>query len=48
MFIIDDKSILRQITVNDYQVGRNVSEVFRLINAMQHEDKLPTYASAGK
>ncbi|CAF1407949.1 unnamed protein product [Adineta ricciae] len=46
MFIIDDKSILRQITVNDHQVGRNVFEVFRLINAMQHEDKLHTYASA--
>lgn len=53
MFIIDDKSILRQITINDHHVGRNVSEVFRLINAMQYEDKSheakpPTCASAGR
>ncbi|UJR26991.1 hypothetical protein I4U23_008298 [Adineta vaga] len=36
MFIIDDKGILRQITVNDHHVGRNVAEVCRLIKDIQH------------
>ncbi|CAF1271358.1 unnamed protein product [Adineta steineri] len=40
MFIIDDKGILRQITINDRPVGRNVSEAYRLIQAIQQADKL--------
>jgi len=40
MFIIDDKGILRQITINDRPVGRNVSEAYRLIKEIQHADKL--------
>jgi hypothetical protein len=40
MFIIDDKGILRQITINDRPVGRNVSEAHRLIKEIQHADKL--------
>lgn len=40
MFIIDDKGILRQITINDHHVGRNVTEADRLIRTIQHAEKL--------
>ncbi|CAM4877213.1 unnamed protein product [Rotaria socialis] len=40
MFIIDDSGILRQITINDYSVGRNVLETQRLIAAIQESNKL--------
>ncbi|KAF0449632.1 Peroxiredoxin-1 [Gigaspora margarita] len=39
LFIIDDKGIVRQITVNDLPVGRNVDEIIRLIEAIQFTDK---------
>jgi len=35
LFIIDPKGNLRQITVNDLPVGRNVDEIIRLIKAFQ-------------
>lgn len=35
LFIIDDQHNVRQITVNDLPVGRNVDEVLRLIDAFQ-------------
>jgi alkyl hydroperoxide reductase subunit AhpC len=35
LFIIDDKGKLRQITINDLPVGRNVDEALRLIQAFQ-------------
>jgi alkyl hydroperoxide reductase subunit AhpC len=38
-FIIDDKGILRQITINDLPVGRNVEETLRLVEALQFTDK---------
>ncbi|KAI7686417.1 Peroxiredoxin-2, partial [Sarcoptes scabiei] len=38
LFIIDDKGILRQITVNDLPVGRNVDETIRLLQAFQYTD----------
>jgi alkyl hydroperoxide reductase subunit AhpC len=40
MFIIDDKGIVRQITINDRSVGRSVPETCRLIKAIQHAAKL--------
>ncbi|CAF0816521.1 unnamed protein product [Rotaria sordida] len=40
LFIIDDNGILRQATVNDYQVGRSVSETCRLIKAIQYANRL--------
>ena len=40
MFIIDDKGILRQITINDRPVGRCVPETCRLIKSIQHAEKL--------
>ncbi|XP_039353487.1 peroxiredoxin-1-like [Mauremys reevesii] len=36
LFIIDDKGILRQITVSDLPVGRSVEEVLRLVQAFQY------------
>lgn len=39
LFIIDPKGIVRQITINDLPVGRNVSEVLRLIQAFQFVEK---------
>lgn len=39
LFIIDDKGILRHITVNDLPVGRNVEEVLRVVQAFQYTDK---------
>jgi peroxiredoxin (alkyl hydroperoxide reductase subunit C) len=38
-FIIDPKGIIRQATVNDLPVGRNVAEALRLIKAFQYTDK---------
>ena len=37
--MIDDKGILRQITVNDLPVGRSVDETLRLVQAFQFTDK---------
>lgn len=38
LFIIDDKQILRQITINDLPVGRSVDETLRLVQAFQYTD----------
>ena len=38
LFIIDDKGVLRHITVNDTPVGRSVDEVLRLVQAFQYTD----------
>jgi alkyl hydroperoxide reductase subunit AhpC len=47
LFIIDDKSILRQITVNDLPVGRSVDETKRLVQAFQYVDKHGEVCPAG-
>ncbi|XP_031553906.1 peroxiredoxin-1-like isoform X2 [Actinia tenebrosa] len=47
LFIIDDKGILRQITVNDLPVGRSVDETLRLIQAFQFTDKHGEVCPAG-
>lgn len=39
LFLIDDKGILRQMTINDLPVGRNVDEALRLVKAFQFVDK---------
>ncbi|XP_043860838.1 peroxiredoxin-1-like [Dromiciops gliroides] len=39
LFIIDDKGILRQITINDLPVGRSVDEALQLVQAFQFTDK---------
>ncbi|KAJ8376286.1 hypothetical protein SKAU_G00068660 [Synaphobranchus kaupii] len=47
MFIIDDKGILRQITINDLPVGRSVDETLRLVQAFQFTDKHGEVCPAG-
>jgi len=39
LFIIDDKGRLRQVTINDFPVGRSVDETLRLVQAFQFTDK---------
>ncbi|TMW61839.1 hypothetical protein Poli38472_010902 [Pythium oligandrum] len=39
LFIIDPKGVLRQITINDLPIGRNVDEVLRLIEAFQFNEE---------
>ncbi|XP_045149017.1 peroxiredoxin-1-like [Echinops telfairi] len=46
-FIIDDKGILRQITVNDLPVGCSVDETLRLVQAFHFRDKHGEVCPAG-
>ena len=39
LFIMDKNSIVRHITVNDLPIGRSVSEVLRLVKAIQFADE---------
>ncbi len=39
IFLIDPNGVLRQITVNDLPVGRNVEESLRLVEAFQFTEK---------
>ncbi|CAB1341992.1 unnamed protein product [Coregonus sp. 'balchen'] len=47
LFVIDDKGILRQITINDLPVGCSVDETLRLVQAFQHTDKFGEVCPAG-
>ena len=47
LFIIDAKGILRQITINDLPVGRDVDETLRLVQAFQYTDKHGEVCPAG-
>jgi len=47
LFIIDGKQNLRQITINDLPVGRNVDETLRLVQAFQFTDKFGEVCPAG-
>ncbi|KAK9402002.1 peroxiredoxin-4 [Crotalus adamanteus] len=47
LFIIDDKKVLRQITMNDLPVGRSVDETLRLVQAFQYTDKHGEVCPAG-
>ncbi|KAF4553113.1 Peroxiredoxin tpx1-like protein [Elsinoe fawcettii] len=38
LFIIDPKGIVRNISINDADIGRSVDEVLRLIDALQFKD----------
>jgi len=39
LFIIDEKGVIRSLTVNDAAVGRSIDETIRLIEAFQHSDQ---------
>lgn len=47
LFIIDGNSKLRQITINDLPVGRDVDETLRLVQAFQFTDKHGEVCPAG-
>lgn len=47
LFIIDDKGVLRQITMNDLPVGRSVDETIRLVQAFQYTDRHGEVCPAG-
>jgi alkyl hydroperoxide reductase subunit AhpC len=47
LFIIDEKQVLRQITINDLPVGRDVDETLRLVQAFQFTDKHGEVCPAG-
>ncbi|KEZ43947.1 Peroxiredoxin-1 [Scedosporium apiospermum] len=47
LFIIDPKGVLRQITINDLPVGRNVEETIRLVQAFQFTDEHGEVCPAG-
>ncbi|KAG7883853.1 hypothetical protein KL938_002438 [Ogataea parapolymorpha] len=51
IFLIDPKGVLRQITINDLPVGRNVEESLRLLEAFQfteiHGEVCPANWTAG-
>merc|ERR1712083_248681 len=47
LFIIDGNGTLRQITVNDLPVGRDVDETLRLVQAFQFTDKHGEVCPAG-
>ncbi|TYZ61765.1 hypothetical protein PybrP1_012797 [[Pythium] brassicae (nom. inval.)] len=46
-FIIDGNGILRQSTVNDLPVGRNVDELLRLVEAFKYTDEHGEVCPAG-
>merc|ERR1711974_20503 len=39
LYVIDDKGVVRHITMNDPPVGRNVDEVLRIVQGYQFTDK---------
>lgn len=47
LFIIDPQGVLRQITINDLPVGRNVDEVLRLVEAFKYTDEHGEVCPAG-
>lgn len=47
LFIIDQRGVLRQITMNDLPVGRSVDETLRLVQAFQYTDSHGEVCPAG-
>ena len=47
LFIIDGKQVLRQITINDLPVGRDVDETLRLVQAFKFTDEYGEVCPAG-
>lgn len=47
LYIIDTKGTLRQITINDFPVGRSVDEILRLVQAFQFVDEHGEVCPAG-
>jgi len=47
LFVIDDKQVVRQMTINDLPVGRSVDETLRLVQAFQFTDEHGEVCPAG-
>ena len=47
LFLIDKAGVLRHVTVNDLPLGRNVDEVLRVIDALQHVENHGEVCPAG-
>ena len=47
LFVIDGKQVLRQITINDLPVGRDVDETLRLVQAFKFTDEYGEVCPAG-
>lgn len=47
-FIIDPAGIVRHISVNDSDVGRNVTEILRVLRALQSGDMCPAHWQPGQ
>jgi alkyl hydroperoxide reductase subunit AhpC len=39
LFVIDQKGVVRHITINDLPLGRSVDEALRVLDALQHFEK---------
>jgi lipoyl-dependent peroxiredoxin subunit C len=46
-FIVDPEGVIRWVSVNDLDVGRNVEEVFRVLTALQTGELTPCNWTAG-
>jgi peroxiredoxin (alkyl hydroperoxide reductase subunit C) len=40
-FLVDEKNIIRFVSVTDFSVGRNVNEVLRVLDALQTDELCP-------
>lgn len=47
-YIVDPDGIVRWVTVNDLNVGRNVKEVIRTLDALQTDELCPCHWERGK
>jgi len=47
LFILNEKGIIRHVSVNDLPVGRNVDETLRLVQAFQYTDKYGEVCPSG-
>ena len=47
-FIVDPNGIIRHVSVNDLQVGRNPHEVLRVLDALQTDELCPCNWKAGE
>ena len=46
-FLIDKEGIVRQATINDFPLGRNIDETLRLVDALQHVEQYGEVCPAG-
>lgn len=47
LYVVNPEGIISHITVNDYAIGRDVDECFRVIDAIEHVKKTGNVCQAG-